>query len=115
MNDTIITVELSARILLGSILSYGLYRYFIYPVFLSPLSKIPNAHTLAAITPLWILWNRYRNIEVQTVSTAHEKHGPVVRLGPTDLSVNCMNNGIRTVHGGGFEKSQWYDFFMNYG
>lgn len=93
----------------------AIYKYVVYPAFLSPLSKLPNAHILSPITPLWILWQRFQNREFEAVSAAHRKYGSVVRLGPDDLSVNCIDNGIRTVYGGGFEKTQWYNFFINYG
>ena len=49
------------------------------------------------------------------VYEALRSKGPVVRLGPNELLVNIVDGGIRTVHGGGFEKTQWYEFFMNHG
>ena len=39
----------------------------------------------------------------------------MVRLGPNELSVNMIDGGIRAIHGGGFEKTEWYDFFMDHG
>ena len=46
---------------------------------------------------------------------AHQKHGPIIRLGPNEISVNQVDGGIRTVYGGGFEKGEWYRIFDNYG
>lgn len=43
----------------------------------------------------------------RTVHAAHQKHGPIVRLGPNELSVNCVDGGIRTIYAGGFEKHDW--------
>ena len=91
-----------------------LYRLVIYPVFISPLSKIPNAHWTSPISPLWILWTRYRCRENRTVHAAHLKYGSVIRLGPNELSVNDVG-ALRTVYAGGFEKGQWYSLFDNYG
>lgn len=93
-----------------------LYRYIIYPTFLSPLSKIPNAHFTAPILPLWIWFTQRRNrTGVRTLRALHEKHGPVVRLAPDEISVNSPN-ALRTVYVGGFEKHTWYlDPFVNYG
>lgn len=85
-----------------------LYKAFIHPRFLSPLSPIPAAHWSARYSPLWILWYRYRARNNATTLAAHEKYGPIVLLGPSEISVNCVDGGIRTVYAGGFEKSSWY-------
>lgn len=93
-----------------------LYRYIIYPAFLSPLSKIPNAHFTAPVLPLWIRFIKRRNrTGVRTLLALHEKHGPVVRLAPNEISVNSAD-ALRTVYIGGFEKHTFYlDAFVNYG
>ena len=49
------------------------------------------------------------------MNEAFQKRGPVVRLGHSELSVNIVDGSIRTVHGGGFAKTEWYSFFMNNG
>src|SRR6266487_2519945 len=85
-----------------------LYKFFIYPACISPLSKIPNAHVTAAISPAWILWNRFRMRGNRTIHEAHKRYGPIVRLAPAEISINCVDGGIRTVYGGGFEKHDWY-------
>lgn len=96
-------------------LALTFYRLVIYPAYHSPLARIPNAHILSPWTPLWIHWRRFWGQEIHTVNEAFRKKGPVVRLGPNELSVNIIDGGVRTVHGGGFAKTQWYDFFMNHG
>lgn len=92
----------------------AIYKFFVYPAFLSPLSKIPNAHWSSPITPLWILWVRYRTRENRELYAAHLKHGSLIRLGPSELSVNDLA-GLKTVYAGGFEKGEWYSIFDNYG
>jgi len=92
----------------------ALYKLIIYPTFLSPLSKVPNAHWSAPISPLWILWTRFYCHENEYVHAAHLKHGSVIRLAPNELSINDIS-GLRTVYAGGFEKGQWYSIFDNYG
>ncbi|KAF2178211.1 cytochrome P450 monooxygenase-like protein [Zopfia rhizophila CBS 207.26] len=91
-----------------------LYRYFA-----APLYHVPAAHPLAHITSLWILYIRFRAIENQTLKAAHGRLGPVIRLGPKEVSVNCVKGGIREVYAGGMEKGDggysWYSFFSNYG
>lgn len=96
-------------------LLFFLYKYFLQPALFSSLSKIPSAHFTASFSPAWILWVRYRWKENQAIHAAHQKHGPIVRLGPSEVSVNCVDGGIRTVYGGGFEKAKWYsNLFTNY-
>ncbi|KAF2271589.1 cytochrome P450 monooxygenase-like protein [Westerdykella ornata] len=85
------------------------------------ISHIPPAHPLAPYTSLWISTIRFRGRENRTLKEAHDRLGPVVRLGPKEVSVNCVRGGIREVYGGGFEKGDWlegynwYAFFGNYG
>lgn len=92
-----------ASIVLGGAVLYALctlvHRYVIHPAFLSPLSRIPAAHPTASSSPVWILWTRWIGRENVTVLAAHERLGPLVRLGPNEISVNCVNGGIRTVCG----------------
>lgn len=76
---------------------YIFYRFLVYPVFISPLSRIPPAHPTARISPAWILWTRYVGRENVTVYEAHKRLGPLLRLGPNEISVNCVEGGIKTV------------------
>lgn len=95
--------------------SFLVYRFLIYPGLLSPLAKIPSAHWTCPFTSWWILWIRYRGEELRVANEAHKKLGPIVRLGPKDLSVSCYEDGIRTIYGGGFDKPVYFDFFNYYG
>lgn len=98
------------------LLAFLLWRYIVYPAFVSPLSKIPNAHFSAPFTPLWILWKRFYVVENETIHAAHVEHGKIVRLGPNEVSIACVDDGIRLVYGGGFEKHAYYhNQFDNYG
>ncbi|KAI4226001.1 MAG: hypothetical protein L6R36_003500 [Xanthoria steineri] len=92
-----------------------IYKFLVYPTCVSPLSKIPAAHLTASWSPLWILWIRYTRGEVQTIHEAHRKFGPLVRLGPNEVSINCVDGGLRTVYAGAFDKPFFYDQFRNYG
>ena len=49
------------------------------------------------------------------VYAAHQKCGPVLRLGPNEIS--CASaTALRTIYQGGFEKDRMYpDFFVNFG
>lgn len=85
-----------------------LYKFVVYPAFLSPLSKIPNAHWSASVSPVWVLWKRFRSQNNQTIHKAHAELGPIVRLSPSEISINCVDGGIKSVYSGGFEKHEWY-------
>lgn len=97
-----------------SVIILVVYRFLIFPTLISPLSKIPTAHWSATISPVWILWTRFQMKENKTLHAAHERLGSVIRVGPSELSVNDLN-GLRIVYAGGFEKGQWYSIFDNYG
>lgn len=88
--------------------------YFIRPRF-SALSAIPAANFWASFTPLWILWIRFTRRVNKSVHAAHVAHGPVVRLSPSEISVNLVDGGIRSLYGVGFEKTNWYSAFRAYG
>lgn len=85
-----------------------IYKYIIYPAFFSPLAGIPNAHITAPVSSAWIIWRRFIAKNNRTIHAAHQRLGPIIRLGPSEISINCVDDGIKTVYGGGFEKHDWY-------
>lgn len=109
MASPILIVALCLLVILAT------YRYLAHPLLISPLSKIPPAHWSAPISPLWILYTRRRRNENATIHALHQRLGALVRLGPNEISVNCVDGGIRTIYGGGYEKGDWYAVFRNYG
>ena len=101
-------------IAIGVALAAAIYKYVIYPYWLSPLSKIPNAHFTAPILSTWMDKQRQAGKEIRTIYAIHQKHGPVVRLGPNELSVNSLN-GLKTIYTGAFEKDVFYQqVFINF-
>lgn len=107
---------LTITILLPFLIScYLIYTYIIYPIFLSPLRHIPSAHPIAPFSSLWILHKRYISQENQTIHEAHLKHGPIVRLGRSEVAVNTISHGVKLIYSGNFEKHRWYDQMVNFG
>lgn len=91
------------------------YKFVLFPAFLSPLSKVPNAHFTAPFASLWISSKRRASAGTRAIFSLHQKYGPILRLGPNELSV-CTPSALKTIYIGGFEKDRWYqDAFMNYG
>lgn len=84
-------------------------------VFHSPLSAVPNAHFTVPFSRLWILWVRATGQEFSTCLAAHRRLGPVIRLSPKEVSINCIADGVRVVYGGNWEKSNMYDMFTYLG
>lgn len=74
----------------------------------SDLDKIPNAHFTAPYSKLWILIVRWRAKEHRTRTQLHQRLGPIVRLGPREVSVNCVDEGIRLIYNGKFDKEKTY-------
>lgn len=104
----------AALILLSLLLV--LYKRIIQTHFTSSISQVPAAHWSSHFSSLWILWIRYKECEVRTIYEAHQKLGPVVRLAPNELSVNCVKGGIQAIYAGGFEKHAWYSHaFIKHG
>lgn len=94
----------------------ALYKYLVHPAFLSPLAKVPAANFCARLSTLWISYIRWRNVENRAVLALHAKHGPIVLLGPNEVSINCYEGGLKTVYGGGFAKTDFYPLqFAFYG
>ena len=98
----------------GALALFLVFQYIILPAFISPLARIPAAHWSCHLSPLWILVTRYRRRQNRTLYEAHRRHGPVVRIGPNEVSVDGVE-GLRVVYQGGFEKDPWYSVFSNYG
>lgn len=79
------------------------------------LSAIPNAHFLAPYSRYWLVWLKGTGREHRVRHATHERLGPIIRIGPNEVSVNCIENGVQSIYGGGFEKAAWYLNFQNYG
>ena len=94
-----------------------IYKFIFYPLFFHPLHHIPSAHwSIPIFGDVWITWQRYKERNNAVTYAAHLKQGTVVRMGANELSVNCVENGIRTIYAGGWEKDAWYgQRFGSYG
>jgi cytochrome P450 len=90
-----------------AIIAIVLYKYIIIPAFLSPLSKLPAAHPLCSITSRWFDRQSAKQRELKTLLAAHNKYGPIVRLGPNEVSV-VSREGLRKIYTAGLEKSSFY-------
>jgi hypothetical protein len=78
------------------------------------LSAISNAYFTALYSGYWLTWPKYNESEHRVRHAAHKKYGPVIRPGPSEICINCIEDGLQTVYGA-FEKTSWYSNFVNYG
>lgn len=86
------------------------------PALISLLPKIPAANPSTHVSNVWTLCIRERNIENRTLLDLDKILGPIVRLAPNELSVDCYGGGLKTIYGGGFAKDDFYvRRFLNYG
>lgn len=110
------SISLPTIIALALLFLLAVYKFIVYPLLLSPLSVIPSAHPIAPFSSLWILYIRYSNTENATLLRCHKAKGPIIRLGPNELSVNCVEEGLKTIYGTNFDKPDFYTKrFANYG
>jgi Cytochrome P450 len=100
-------------IFVALVLIYLFFYYVVYPAIISPLSKIPSGHPIASFLPIWIWWKRRKGYESRSIFAAHQRHGPVVRLAPNEVSVASLD-GLRKIYIGGFERTEWFLQFRNY-
>lgn len=94
--------------LLLSILAILAGTRVLYVFLLSPLSKIPSAHWTARLSRTWLLYIQWTGAEHAVKMAAHAHLGPVVVIGPNEISVSGIDDGVDVVYGGGFDRSSLY-------
>jgi hypothetical protein len=87
-------------------------------IFLHPLLKmswIPGPKTYA-LTQWRLAYDDWKGIRTRTIHQLHQKYGPVVRIGPNEISFNSLT-ALKTIYGAGsgFERTSFYRMFDVYG
>ncbi|KAK0862318.1 hypothetical protein LTR87_016631 [Friedmanniomyces endolithicus] len=80
----------------------------ITPAYLSPLSKLPASHWSCRLSARWFDRKCVTVGELKTLYAAHQRLGPILRLGPNEVSV-VSEEGLKKVYTSGLDKSDWYD------
>lgn len=86
----------------------AVFKFILYPAFLSPLAKVPNAHWSCSFCPIWILWMKWTKQENDRIYELHLAHGSAIRLSPNLLSVSSYEDGLKKIYHGGFPKPSFY-------
>ena len=105
----------SILVLAVGILAYALYQSIYYPLWASPLSRIPGPR-LFAISKWRLALEDWRGKRTLVIRDLHAKYGPVVRTGPGEVSFASLS-ALRTIYGAGsgFERTSFYRMFDAYG
>ncbi|KAF7596015.1 hypothetical protein BBP40_003795 [Aspergillus hancockii] len=102
-------------LLVASAATVLIYQYLVFPAFVSPLSRLPHAHFSSRFCDVWIKWQRYRGRGNKAIHQAHNRLGPIIRIGLTEVSVNCPK-AIKIVYSDLCDRDEWYSrAFQDYG
>ena len=79
------------------------------------LRKVPG-NWLYSITKFRLAWDAWHARSIHAVNRLHQEYGPVVRIGPNEVSFNSLS-ALRTIYGpgNGFERTSFYRMFDVYG
>ncbi|KAK4892094.1 hypothetical protein LTR27_009444 [Elasticomyces elasticus] len=82
-----------------------------------PLKAAKSAHWSARYSGLWLWWQHFQDAGTDAVHKAHLRHGPVVRLGPSEISVCAVEGGLDTIYSfrDPMPKTGWYQVANSYG
>jgi hypothetical protein len=78
--------QASDAVLLSFFVTACLSAYIIYQRFFHPLASVPGPFW-ASLTRLWITKHSWDGDMHRTMIALHEKHGPIVRNGPNEVSI----------------------------
>ena len=111
----LITENQSAVLIIAAIVAIASLVYYtiLLPLYFSPLAAIPGPK-LAAITKYYILYKTWSEQRNRLVHDLHAKYGPIVRLGPEEISISDPAY-IKEIYSANFDKSSFYGQFGNYG
>jgi hypothetical protein len=68
-------------------------------LYFSPLAQIPGSNFFA-LTKLRLAYEDYRGTRTRTIHHLHQKYGPIVRVGPSEVSCNSLE-ALRQIYGAG--------------
>jgi len=87
-----------------------------YRAILAPLSKLPGPK-YSLVTDLWLMSKEFSSKRREYIHQLHEQFGPVVRLGPNEVSFTSLEalKEIYTSGGSGYDKTEFYTLFMQFG
>ncbi|KAJ5250507.1 Cytochrome P450 E-class group I [Penicillium chrysogenum] len=96
------------------IVAFLVYQLSISTLF-SPLARIPGPKTFA-LTKFKLAYEDYKGTRTRKINALHQQYGPVVRIGPSEVTFNSTS-ALRAIYGAGsgFERTGFYHMFEVYG
>lgn len=98
-----LSLWIGAILLVGYILAQGI---------LGSVSKIPGPW-YTRFTSFWIKYQEFTANRRESVHRLHQVYGPVVRLGPNEVSFTSLD-AVREIYasgGSGYDKTEFYSLF----
>lgn len=98
------------------LLSIILIVYYLYTRLTSPLSKIPGPF-YTNLTPLYLIYQEFSGNRRTYIDSLHSIYGPVIRISPHECSFSSYEamKQIYTSGGSGFDRTEFYDLFRQFG
>jgi hypothetical protein len=102
--------------LAATLASIAVLCVFVYRAFMGPLARIPGP-TYSLFTDLWLMTKEFTSQRREYVHELHKHYGPVVRLGPNEVSFTSLEavKEIYSSGGSGYDKTEFYTLFKQFG
>ena len=88
---------------------------YIYRLERSSLAKLPGPHH-TKFTAVWLIYKEFSGSRRLYIHDLHEKYGPVVRLGPNEVSF-ASPEAVKEIYisgGSGYDRTEFYDLFKQF-
>jgi hypothetical protein len=88
----------------------------IYKALFSPLSKIPGPKD-NLFSDTYLMVQEFTSKRREYIHELHKRYGPVVRLGPNEVSFTSLEalKEIYSSGGSGYDKTEFYTLFKQFG
>lgn len=108
-------MSLALAVLLAIVITASALHYLYTALVSSHLTRIPGPKAFT-LTKLFLAREDYRGTRTRTLNALHKQYGPVVRIGPNEVSFNSTS-ALRAIYGAGsgFERTDFYHMFEAYG
>ncbi|MCJ1301335.1 hypothetical protein MMC08_004134 [Hypocenomyce scalaris] len=82
----------------------------IWRLFLTPLKTIPSSNKWAELSGIWLWYHDLKGSAPNVIKETHDKHGPIVRVGPNEVSINDpeVHNSALYCQGSTFMKAPYF-------
>lgn len=90
--------------------------YLLYTRLTSPISKLPGPF-LTSLTSIPLKYHEFTGTRRTWIHSLHLKYGPAVRLAPNEASFSSLAalKEIYTSQGAGYDRTEFYDLFKQFG